>query len=279
VAGRLCYVPDEAGQLVIDGRTYRKVALHEAPVLSDYPVVSSFARDVVYLVPLKDVERVWDPFAVSLHGVCALVPDVQSLIERLAAAVLPLKAGKVGVIGSHLVAPQQPHPGSDVDLAVSGVGAWSATATLVHQLVRAGAVHLAPDDHYAEFAARAAELRLEQDALRALRRTQWWRKLQIGGALVSFSLAGGLGRLPQAPTAISAAEVHAVADSEAGGCAPYAVLSRNSSGPVAGALHLSWHLRHGFSGRVRGPLVQIDGRPWIWASQPDQIELDPFVES
>ncbi|MBK7645752.1 MAG: hypothetical protein IPJ12_00845 [Betaproteobacteria bacterium] len=272
VAGRLSYVPDSGGTLRIDGQAYRKVDIGEQSV-NAYPLISRFARDAVHLVAVDAIDRVWDPFAVRCDKALDDGGNVALFFDELSSAVALSGAGRTGLIGSRLVASAGVEAQSDFDIAVQGAGGWASAARVVDDWIRRGAARVLPDQAFPEFDARRAELGLDADMLRSIRRDQWWRKLGIGTRLVSVSSTTGLGSLPAEISETPAEVLVDLSPGYVAGVAPYVCMAAVPGSALAGALHLSWFLRQGCRGRVKGRLVEAGGRQWVWMSKPEELVL------
>lgn len=271
LAGRLCYVPDAGGPLVIDGRGYRKVGLTERSA-NDYPLLSQFARDAVHCVPISVIDRIWDPFAVCLSTVLANDPQVSAFMEELAGSLGENFRRATGIIGSRLVVSEGIDARSDIDIALQGDHAWSAAASLIAIWLKQGKARLIPDESYPEFAMRRTELSVDPVIMRRMRQQQWWRKVLIGERLVSLSCASGLGVMPDLIVDIPVEATVFPDVCYSAGTAPY-LLASDPRSELSGAMHLSWFLRKGFRGKVRGKLAHWNDKKWVWISSPQDIHL------
>lgn len=273
LAGRLCYVPESAGEFVIDGRRYRKVGMMERSA-NTYPLLSQFARDAVHLVPMDAIDRLWDPFDDCPTAALGQDPQLRFFVQQLMDSLGESSDQQLGLIGSRLVASGGVNAQSDVDLAVRGDQAWQHAAQQMKEWVQTGEARLLPDATYPEFEVRRTELSLDSGSLQRIRQRQWWRKIMIGDRLVSLSCVSGIEAMPDGIDD-SPAEVEVSPDGcYSAGTAPYRVTSSSPS-EFSGALHLSWFLRLGFRGKVRGKLAHWKGRQWVWVSSPRDLQLVP----
>jgi predicted nucleotidyltransferase len=115
----LRYVPDEAGERVAHGKSYRKM---------DFDPAFEFLRRErpgyvhdLHVVPEKDVKRLFRP-SEGLERVAEQDPRVKKIAKILAKGGVPLQ--EMGITGSMLVGLQS--PGSDIDFVVYGPWWWKA---------------------------------------------------------------------------------------------------------------------------------------------------------
>lgn len=183
VAARLCYVPDDHGDLLIDGRRFRKCSVNETR-LTEYQLISTFPRDDVYMIPMNRIRDSFPPlfqfeWPVELDKVAVL------FLDRVRTAIHEA-GGRLGVIGS-LRFGASLRPGRDIDLVVSCATAWWRVRELIGTWLQQGEAVLDPSDRYPDDRLRATLMNLTENQLIEMRSSQWWRHIRVGNATITFS--------------------------------------------------------------------------------------------
>jgi predicted nucleotidyltransferase len=271
VAARLCYVRSNKGSRWYANSRYRKIIYLRERVRRDYECISTFPGDHVYLIPAADIDHVVHPFAHAVN------PLGLGQVEGRFLADLELNVsrwgGQLGVIGSTRLDIAVPGT-SDIDLAISGPGAWKEIRTFLWTNTSEYGISYLDWRTYPADQYRARVLDLERFQMERIRAAQWWRHFRVGETLFSISYSRGA-----SSAAINFGEAGDVAsvvveppNRDAMPIAPYR-LPVIAEGPMTprGAATVCWFLRDGLPGnrvQVTGVVRSIDGERWVWAQNP-----------